>query len=98
MSRTPEEIKKIVCDIVGFKRQNQPSDLETMVICISTVPEYKAKARAILDSLKRHHQSIPKMIIRGTEIKQITTKIATRGKQIREAMESLVNEFLKKEC
>lgn len=94
----PEEIKKIVCNIVRFKRENQPWDIETMVICIGLIPNYKTEATAILDSLGQHRQAIPKMISRGIEIPTITTQIAKEGRQIREDMEDLVREFLEKEC
>jgi len=97
MSRTPVEIREVVCNIVRFYRQDRPTDLVTPVVCISAVPDYKEKAKTLLESLRNHHQSIPIFISRGTEIRQITTQIATTGRKIRDSMRELIDEFLEKE-
>ena len=98
MSRTPEEVKRIVCNIVRFKMENQPSDLEAMVICIQVVPEYEARAGAILGSLQSHFQNIPSIIRGRATIIEITSQIVRRGKQIHQNMQNLVQEFLEREC
>ena len=98
MVRTPDEVKEIVCNIVRFYSENRPSDSVTPVISITAVSKYKGRAEALLEKLRKHNEAIPEIIVRGTKIKQITAQIATKGRQIRQRMEELAEEFLTNEC
>lgn len=93
--RTPEEIEDMVCRIVKFKKEKQPWDLETMVICIKLAEGYQSRAKKILGSLKKHREGIPKEVIAGVEISVITSTIAEEGGRIRKEMERLVEDFLR---
>ena len=94
----PEEIKKVVCNIVKFKRENQPWDLDTMVICIGLIEEYKVRTEKILRELRIHRQKIPTQISGGIKIHVITRQIAEEGGRIHTQMQELTEEFIAKEC
>lgn len=96
--RTPDEIKRIVCNIVRFKRERQPWDAETMLVCIKLVEGYKARANGIIESLRKHRENIPTEIVGGLEMRVITESVATEGRRIRDEMERLIEDFLEKEC
>lgn len=93
--RTPEEIKDITCRIVKFKKEKQPWDLETMVICIKLVEGYEDRA---MHACMKHRESIPTEVMAGVEILVITRRIAEEGGRIRKEMLTLVEDFLREEC
>ena len=88
------QIRKMVCYVVSYFRQNCPENLDAMVHLIGHDEKYRKRVEEITEAILSHHDELFVACNNEIPLEEITPKYAENLNQIRLQMENLVNDYL----
>ena len=88
------QIRKMVCYVVSYFRQNCPENLDAMVHLIGHDEKYRKRVEEITEAILSNHDELFVTGNNGISLEEVTPKYAENLNQIRLKMENLVNDYL----
>lgn len=88
------QIRAMVCYVVGYLNDNYPENLEVMIHFIGHDEMYRKRVSEITEELIDRHDELFVACSSGQKIEELTPKYAEQVEELRTKMRKLVEEYL----